>query len=99
MTYFSEFSLGSDKQGVRLAFSTASPVSVVNSPNCEGCDQSSFGFEYQKSHSIRKIHDQMVDIKIEGQKASGVLVHDDLYFDESHIKEFPFLLINAWDQN
>lgn len=31
MSYFSEFTLGSNKQPVRLAFSTASPVSVVNS--------------------------------------------------------------------
>lgn len=46
LTYFSEFSLGSDKQNVRLAFSTASPVSVVNSQNCEGCDKSSYGYEY-----------------------------------------------------
>ena len=46
MSYFAEFSLGSNKQDVRLAFSTASPVSVVNSQNCEGCDESSYGYEY-----------------------------------------------------
>ena len=97
MTYFSEFSIGSDKQNVRLAFSTASPVSVVNSQNCDGCDESSYGYEYQSSHSIRKIHDKMVNLNIEGEKASGVLVYDDLFFGESQVKEFPFLLINAWD--
>ena len=41
----------------------------------------------------------MVNITIEGEKASGVLVYDDLFFGESQVKEFPFLLINAWDQN
>jgi hypothetical protein len=57
MTYFSEFQLGSEKQRLRFAFSTASPVSVVNSKNCEGCDVNSVGYEYQKSHSIMKIND------------------------------------------
>jgi hypothetical protein len=39
----------------------------------------------------------MVNLNIEGQKASGVLVYDDLFFGDSQVKEFPFLLINAWD--
>lgn len=40
-----------------------------------------------------------MDIKIEGEKASGVFVYDDLFFGESKVKEFPFLLINAWEQD
>ena len=38
MSYFTEFNMGSEKHGVRLAFDTASPVSIINSQNCEGCD-------------------------------------------------------------
>jgi hypothetical protein len=72
---------------VNLAFDTASPISIVNTDNCAGCDPSMDGFEYQRSHTIRKINDKKVDIIIEDEPAQGVLVYDDLWLSvEEDIK-------------
>lgn len=100
MSYFTTLYLGSQKSPVNLAFDTTSPISVVSSDKCEGCDDSTHGYPYQKSHSIRRISEEKISIKIEGQDASGVLVYDDLWLsNESDLKvtQYPFLLTNEWD--
>ena len=79
-----------------------STISVINSANCEGCDQHMFGFRYQKSETIRKIQTNQLNYQIEGDTATGVLVHDQVRVDkdsQKYVKEFPFLLVNKWTQN
>jgi len=66
MSYFTTLYLGSEKTPVNLAFDTTSPISVVNTDKCEGCDESTQGYEYQKSHTIRRISEEKISIKIEG---------------------------------
>ena len=99
MSYFTTIYIGSQKEEVNLAFDTNSPISVINTANCDGCDPSMTGFEYQRSHTIKKISDDKIDIKIEGADARGVLVYDDLWFShdsEMKVPQFPFLLVNTW---
>jgi hypothetical protein len=106
MQYYTKMFIGSEQQEIKVAFDTMTPISLIDSFNCEGCNtdnEEGKGFYYQKSYSIRKISDQKVNFHIEGQVAKGVLVSDDIWLDkesdDSRIKEFPFLLVNQWEQN
>lgn len=105
MQYYTKMYIGSDKQEIKVAFDTMTPVSMVNSWNCLGCNddnEEGKGFQYQKSTSIRKISTQKVSFDIEGATAKGVLVSDTFWVnkdDEStSVKEFPFILVNEWTQ-
>lgn len=106
MQYYTKMYIGSKKQEIKVAFDTMTPISLINSFNCAGCNtdnEEGRGFYYQRSTTIRKISDQKVNFQIEGGVAKGVLVSDDIYLDKdddkSAVKEFPFLLVNQWEQN
>lgn len=97
MSYFTTLHVGSQQEEVNLAFDTASPISIINTENCAGCDPNMDGFEYQRSHTIRKINDKTINVKIEGESAQGKLVYDDLWLsveNEIKVPQFPFLLVN-----
>lgn len=97
--------IGSDKQEIKVAFDTMTPISLVNSWNCLGCNvdnEEGKGFRYQKSVSVRKISDQKVEFAVEDAIAKGVLVSDTFWLSRGDsspaVKEFPFLLVNEWTQ-
>lgn len=95
--------IGSNQEKVNLAFSTAAKISIINSANCLGCDRSeNKGFEYQRSHSIKKISEKILEVSIAHKtKAQGILVYDDVKLtkdSDQMIHEFPFLLVNKWNQ-
>jgi len=51
---------------------------------------------------VRKITESKVEYQIEGDTASGVLVHDSIRLQrdsDNVVKEFPFILVNQWTQN
>lgn len=72
---------------------------MINSRDCTGCAQPT-GFDFMKSFSIRKIVDKHLRYLIGGYLAQGVLVQDDLLVASASyaIKQFPFLLVNEWQQ-
>lgn len=45
-TYYTTIILGSHKQEVKVAFDTMTPMSIINSQNCQECDDTGRGFEY-----------------------------------------------------
>ena len=99
--YFTKMYVGSELEEVNIAFSSAAKISVINSANCQGCDhRENKGFEYQKSHSIRKISEKIITYSIsEEQDAKGILVSDNIKMNketDKELKEIPFLLINKW---
>lgn len=54
-----------------------------------------------KSFSIRKVVDKHLRYLVGGYLAQGVLVQDDLKVSKNSsytIKQFPFLLVNEWQQ-
>ena len=103
MQYYTKMYIGSDQQEIKVAFDTMTPISMVNSWNCLGCNddnEEGKGFQYQKSTSIRKISTQKVSFEIEGATAKGVLVSDTFWItkgdDSTSVREFPFVLVNEW---
>lgn len=60
MTYYTKMYIGSNKQEVRMAFDTMTPISLVNAQNCVGCNDMTEGYEYQNSNSIRRITDEKI---------------------------------------
>jgi len=85
-----------------MGFDTMTPLSVMNSANCEGCLDVD-GFTYQRSYTIRKVSDEKLKFNIEGEEVNGVLVSDNVRLekgnDDLQVKEFPFLLVNSWKQS
>jgi len=59
MTYYTTMYVGSNQQEMRIGFDSMTPVSLINSANCEGC-QTGVGFEYPRSYTIRKITDEKI---------------------------------------
>jgi len=101
MYYYTSLYMGTDKQKLNVAFSTASTITVINSKNCQGC-QSHTGFDFSNSFSIHKVLDKHVKYEIGGESAEGLLVMDDMKFSENSnytLKQFPFLLVNKWQQS
>lgn len=52
MQYYTKMYIGSDKQEIKVSFDTMTPISLVNSWNCLGCNvdnEEGKGFKYQKS--------------------------------------------------
>ena len=100
MNYYASMFVGSNKQEIKVAFDTMTPLSLINSANCQGCSTSSDGYEYQRSYTIRKISDEKVELFLEGVKVKGVLVSDNFWLDKENddtiIKEYPFMLVNYW---
>jgi hypothetical protein len=45
MTYYTKVYVGSNQQEISVGFDTMTPVSLINSANCKGC-QDGNGFEY-----------------------------------------------------
>lgn len=100
MYYYTKMYLGSKMQELKVAFSTASTVSVINSNDCDGCKTS--GFDYLSSFSIHKVLAKHIQYLIGGSMAEGVLVQDDLKLDKDSgftARQFPFLLANEWKQS
>lgn len=99
--YYTKMYVGSELEEVNIAFSSAAKISLINSANCQGCDHTeNKGFEYQRSHTVRKISEKIITYSIqEGQDAKGVLVSDNIKMNkdaDTELKEVPFLLINKW---
>lgn len=49
MQYYTKMFIGSEKQEIKVAFDTMTPISLVNSYNCEGCNtdnEEGKGFKY-----------------------------------------------------
>jgi hypothetical protein len=103
MSYYTRMFIGSNKQEIKVAFDTMTPISLINSQNCEGCNDQTEGFEYQNSYSIRRITDEKITFQVEGEEVKGVLVSDNVNLDNTPdsptVKSFPFLLVNSWPQN
>ena len=60
-----------------IAFSTVAPLSVINAAdNCESC--SGTGFDYLSSTSVRRLVESKQSYDIEGYRAEGVIVEDNV---------------------
>ena len=73
MYYSTNVYVGSEKQELRVAFSTSSTISVINAKDCTGCARNT-GFDFMSSFSIHKIVDKHLRYLIGGYLAQGVLV-------------------------
>ena len=68
---------GSEEQPVDVAFSTVAPLSVINAAeHCESC--SGTGFDFLSSSSIRRLVESKQSYDIEGYRAEGVIVEDNM---------------------
>lgn len=73
MYYYTKIYLGSKLQELKVAFSTLSTISVINSKDCTGAIENT-GFDFVNSFSIHKVTTQHLKYLIGTFMAQGLLV-------------------------